>query len=44
MKVNEDKVIAWLRKGARPSDAARVVLEKTGVLQRWEEARAKAGR
>jgi small subunit ribosomal protein S16 len=44
MKVNEEKVLAWLRKGARPSDAARVVLMKTGVLQRWEEARAKGGR
>jgi len=44
MKVNEEKVLAWLRRGARPSDAARVVLQKTGVLQRWEEARTKAGR
>ena len=44
MKVNADKVIAWLRKGARPSDAARVVLEKTGVLRQWEETRAKAAR
>jgi len=44
MQVNTDKVIAWLRKGARPSDAARVVLEKTGVLRQWEESRAKAAR
>src|SRR5207302_853997 len=44
MKVDEEKVIAWLRKGARPSDAARVILEKTGVLQRWEETRARAAR
>lgn len=44
MQVNADKVLAWLRKGARPSDAARVVLEKTGVLRQWEELRTKAVR
>jgi len=44
MKVDSDKVIAWLRKGARPSNAARVVLEKTGVLRQWEESRTKAVR
>ncbi|HLN11811.1 MAG TPA: 30S ribosomal protein S16 [bacterium] len=44
MHVNADKVIAWLAKGARPSNSARVILEKTGVLQQWEETRAKAAR
>jgi small subunit ribosomal protein S16 len=44
MTVNEEKVLAWLRKGARPSDAARVILMKTGILQRWEEARARGAR
>jgi small subunit ribosomal protein S16 len=44
MHVNTDKVLAWLRKGARPSDAARVILERTGVLRQWEESRAKAPR
>jgi len=44
MHVNADKVIAWLTKGARPSNSARVILEKTGVLQQWEESRAKAAR
>ncbi len=44
MQVNAEKVLAWLRKGARPSNAARVVLEKTGVLRQWEESRAKAVR
>jgi len=42
MKVNAEKTLAWLQKGARPSDAARVVLEKTGVLRQWEESRKKA--
>jgi small subunit ribosomal protein S16 len=44
MRVNADKTLAWLRKGARPSDAARVILEKTGVLRRWEESRAHTDR
>ncbi len=34
IKVDEAKAAAWLKKGARPSDSARVLLEKTGVLQR----------
>ncbi len=44
MTVNAEKALAWLQKGARPSDAARVVLEKTGVLRQWEESRRKAER
>ncbi len=34
IKIDEGKAQAWLRKGARPSDAARVLLEKTGILAR----------
>lgn len=34
IKIDEARAQVWLRKGARPSDAARVLLEKTGVLQR----------
>lgn len=37
IKIDEPKALAWLRKGARPSDAARVLLEKTGVLARASE-------
>src|SRR3989442_3389101 len=44
MKVNEEKGLAWLRKGGRPSDAAPVVFMKTRVLQRWEGAPGKGGR
>lgn len=44
MRVNEEKALAWLRRGARPSNAARVILEKTGVLRQWEESRAKTAR
>ncbi len=34
IKVDEAKAVSWLRKGARPSDAARVLLRRTGVLAR----------
>jgi small subunit ribosomal protein S16 len=32
--IDADKALAWLRRGARPSDAARVLLQKTGILAR----------
>ncbi len=38
IKIDEAKAISWLRKGARPSDAARVLLRRTGVLARATSA------
>jgi len=40
IKIDEAKAHAWLDRGARPSDSARVLLEKTGILGRWETGRA----
>jgi small subunit ribosomal protein S16 len=40
IQIDETKARKWLDRGARPSDAARVLLEKTGILQRWEAGRA----
>ncbi len=37
--IDEVKARTWLDRGARPSDAARVLLEKTGILSRWEAGR-----
>ncbi|HEX9532397.1 MAG TPA: 30S ribosomal protein S16 [bacterium] len=34
IKIDEVKAQAWLKRGARPSNTARVLLEKMGVLQR----------
>jgi small subunit ribosomal protein S16 len=34
VKIDEAKAQAWLKRGARPSNTARVLLEKMGVLQR----------
>ncbi|MDR5710214.1 MAG: 30S ribosomal protein S16 [Armatimonadota bacterium] len=42
--VNAQRALEWLSKGAQPSDAARVLLEKTGVWRLWQEQRRrKAG-
>ena len=40
VKIDEAKAVAWLRKGARPSDTARVLLERTGVLGRAAAAKS----
>ncbi|MCS7173896.1 MAG: 30S ribosomal protein S16 [Armatimonadetes bacterium] len=37
--VNAEKALEWLSKGAQPSDAARVLLEKAGVWRLWQEQR-----
>jgi small subunit ribosomal protein S16 len=42
IKIDEAKAHTWLDRGARPSDSARVLLQKTGILQRWEAGRTKA--
>ena len=34
-----DKVHEWMRKGARPSDVARKLLEREGILQRTAQSR-----
>lgn len=42
IRLDEERVRRWLDRGARPSDAARVLLEKTGILQRWEAGRSQS--
>jgi small subunit ribosomal protein S16 len=43
IQIDEPRTRTWLDRGARPSDAARVLLEKTGILQRWEAGRGARG-
>ncbi|MER3457101.1 MAG: 30S ribosomal protein S16 [candidate division GAL15 bacterium] len=38
--IDRERAIAWLERGARPSDSARVLLQKTGILQEWQRRRA----
>lgn len=37
IKIDEDKAVAWINKGAQPTDTARSLLKKTGVLHKVHE-------
>ena len=37
VKIDVDKVMRWLRQGAQPSDAARSLLKREGILERHAE-------
>ena len=39
VKIDEEKVVSWLSKGAQPSDAARTLLNREGILERYAAAR-----
>jgi small subunit ribosomal protein S16 len=42
VRIDVDKVHEWIRKGARPSDVARKLLEREGILQRSAQVRRPA--
>jgi len=37
VKIDVDKVVRWLRQGAQPSEAARSLLKREGILERRAE-------
>lgn len=37
--IDAERALHWLRRGAQPTSAARVLLQKAGVLQTWQEQR-----
>ena len=39
VKIDEDKVQRWLSQGAQPSEAARSLLQREGVLERYAASR-----
>jgi small subunit ribosomal protein S16 len=39
VKIDEEKVVRWLTQGAQPSDAARILLKKEGILERYAASR-----
>lgn len=41
-KVDEDKALDWLLKGAQPTDTARRILRKMGVMKRFDEIKYKS--
>lgn len=34
VKLNEEKILAWLDKGAQPTDTVRQILKKAGILDK----------
>jgi small subunit ribosomal protein S16 len=39
VKIDEEKVLRWLTQGAQPSDAARILLKREGILERHAASR-----
>ncbi|MFD1440161.1 MULTISPECIES: 30S ribosomal protein S16 [Lacticaseibacillus] len=39
LKLDDDEILAWLQKGAQPSDTVRTLLAKHGIMQKYHEAR-----
>lgn len=37
IKIDEEKALEWLRKGALPTDTVRVLLKRAGVLDRLQQ-------
>ena len=42
VKIDEEKALRWLGHGAQPTDVTRVLLQKQGLLDRLEAAKAEA--
>jgi small subunit ribosomal protein S16 len=40
VKLNEEKIIAWLGKGAQPTDTVKQLLKKAGILEKVAAAGA----
>ncbi len=39
INVDEEKVIAWIKKGAQPTDTVRSLLSKKGIMQKINQER-----
>ena len=39
LKIDEEKAIDWLQKGAQPSDTAKTLLKKSGVMEKFAASR-----
>ncbi|HEY8425829.1 MAG TPA: 30S ribosomal protein S16 [Limnochordales bacterium] len=39
IKVDAERTLEWLSKGAQPSDSVRQILEQSGVWQQWQQRR-----
>jgi len=41
LKIDADKALHWLQRGAQPTDTVRSLLKGAGVMRRYAEARGK---
>ena len=39
VKIDEEKTLSWLGKGAQPTDTVRSILRKNGILAKFAEAK-----
>ena len=39
IKIDEEKALDWLQKGAQPSDTAKMLLKKSGVMEKFAASR-----
>ena len=39
IEIDEEKALAWLKKGARPSDTAKSLLQRAGVMDKFAASR-----
>jgi len=39
IKIDEEKALNWLNKGAIPSDTVRSILTKNGIMKKYQEAK-----
>ena len=37
IKLDEEKTLQWLGKGAQPTDTVKTLLKKTGIARKWDE-------
>jgi small subunit ribosomal protein S16 len=43
ININEEKALNWLKNGAQPTDSVNILLKRTGVLDRFQEAKQPVG-
>lgn len=39
IRVDSERTIGWLRKGAQPSESVRMLLRRAGVWEQWQQQR-----
>ncbi len=42
IKIDEEKVLKWLKVGAQPTESVAMLLKRTGVMERFEQTKSSA--